>query len=69
MTPRFLSCLIFSAMVGVVAAAAVVAGGWGWIAGLVSYSVVGSVVSFGTALATMPRDRRSPKSAAAGMLA
>jgi hypothetical protein len=69
MNPRVVSCLAFSALVGFVAAAAMVAAGWGWIAGFLSYSVVGSTVMFGTALVMLPRDQAAPKTSVVRVLA
>ena len=60
MTPRLTACLAISALIGFVAAAFVVASGWGWILGLLTYSCVGSVATLVTVLLAAPREPKLP---------
>lgn len=61
MTPRFVACLVASALIGLAAAVAALFAGWGWLLALLVYSVVGSVATLATAILSVPREPKAPQ--------
>jgi hypothetical protein len=61
MTPRFLVCLVASALIGLAAAVGAFVAGWGWLLTLLVYSVVGSVATLATAILCIPREPKAPQ--------
>jgi hypothetical protein len=67
LNPHFVTCLLISALSGVVAAGLVATSGWGWPFALLAYSVTGSaslLLAAMVALPGAPRTEREPPAVA-----
>jgi hypothetical protein len=58
MTHSLVICLLLALMTAIVAAAAALIAGWGWLAALAVYSLTGSVSLLAAAVAMRARDHK-----------